>query len=175
MISKVKVVIVAVAMFFGGPLISVSRAEQAQNETQAVLVIGFAELKEHTKGRLMVVNGALHFTHAKGDADVTAASIEDVVTGNDSQRVMGGTLGTLASLAAPFGSGRALPLLRKKVDTLTIQYRDASGGLHGAIFTMPVGKADAIKNALVAQGARTSVPIMADLIKRVADSQKEKR
>jgi hypothetical protein len=106
---------------------------------------------------------------------VSIASIEDVVTGNDSQRVIGGTFGTLASLAAPFGSGRALPLLRKKVDTLTIQYRDADGGLHGAIFTMPRGKADPIKKELVAQGAHTSEPILADLIKSLADSREEKR
>jgi hypothetical protein len=66
-------------------------------------------------------------------------------------------------------------LLRKKVDTLTIQYRDADGGLHGAIFTMPQGQADTIKKELVAQGARTSVPILADLIRSLADSREEKR
>jgi hypothetical protein len=66
-------------------------------------------------------------------------------------------------------------LFRKKVDTLTIQYRDADGGLHGAIFTMPRGKADQIKKELVAQGARTSVPILADLIKSLGDSREEKR
>jgi hypothetical protein len=68
-----------------------------------------------------------------------------------------------------------LPLFRKKLDTLTIQYRDADGGLHGALFTMPRGKADAIKKELVAQGAHTSVPILADLKKSSADSWEEKR
>jgi hypothetical protein len=52
-----------------------------------------------------------------------------------------------------------LSLFRAKLDTLTIQYRDADGGLHGAIFTMAVGKAEPLKKELVAQGARTSVPI----------------
>jgi len=175
MISRMNALVIAVALFFCIPLIRTGHAQQAQTETQAVQVIGLAGLKENTKGRLTVVNGTLRFVHEKGNADVTAASIEDVVTGKDSQRVIGGTLGTLASLAAPFGSGSALPLFRKKLDTLTIQYRDADGGLHGAIFTMPRGKADAIKNELVAQGARTSVPSLADLKKILADSREEKR
>ena len=174
MISKLKVVVLATGLFLG-PLICVSHAQQAQTESQAVQLIGLAGLKQNTKGRLTVVNGTLRFTHAKGTFDVNAASIEDVVTGKDSQKVMGGTLGTLASLAGPFGSGRALAFLRKKVDTLTIQYRDADGGLHGAIFTMPVGDAEKVKKELVAQGAHTSVPILADLIKSLADSREEKR
>jgi hypothetical protein len=96
-------------------------AQQAQLETQAVQVIGLAGLKENTKGRLTVVRGTLRFAYAKGNMDVAAASIEDVVTGKDSQRVIGGTFGTVASLAAPYGAGSALPLFRKKLDTLTIQ------------------------------------------------------
>jgi hypothetical protein len=174
MISKLKVVVIAAGLFWG-PLICVSHAQPAQTESQAVQLIGLAGLDQNTKGRLTVLNGTLRFTHAKGAADVSVASIEDVVTGKDSQRVMRGTVGTLASLAAPFGSGRALALLRKKVDTLIIQYRDASGGLHGAIFTVPVGNAEKIKKELVAQGAHTSVPILADLIKSLADSREEKR
>jgi hypothetical protein len=174
MISKLKVVVIAAGLFWG-PLICVSHAQQAQTESQAVQLIGLAGLKQNTKGRLTVLNGTLRFTHAKGTADVSIVSIEDVVTGKDSQRLIGGTLGRVGSLAAPFGSGRALSLFRKKLDTMTIQYRDADGGLHGAIFTMPRGKADAIKNELVAQGARTSVPTLADLQKRLADSQEEKR
>jgi hypothetical protein len=173
MISKVKMVVVAITLFFCGPLIRV-HAQQAQAETQAVQVIGFTESKQNTKGKLSVVNGVLRFTHGKGNASIAAASIEDVLTGKDSQRVIGGTVGTVASIAAPFGSGIALPLLRRKVDILTIQYRDGDGGLHGAVFTVPHGKADAIKKELVAQGARTSVPITTDLTK-ISASGEEKR
>jgi hypothetical protein len=174
MISRLKVVVIVTGLFWG-PLICVSHAQQSQTESQAVQLIGLAGLEQNTKGRLTVLNGTLRFTYAKGTADVSVESIEDVVTGKDSQRVIGGTFGTLASLAAPFGSGSALPLLRKKVDTLTIQYRDADGGLHGAIFTMPRGKADRIKKELIAQGAHTSEPILEDLTKSLADSREEKR
>ena len=173
MISKLTVVVIATVLFCG-PLIGVSHAQQAQTESQAVQLIGFAGLEQNTKGRLTVLNGSLRFTHAKGTADVSAQSIEDVVTGKDSQRVIGGTLGMMASIAAPFGSGRALSLFRKKMDTLTIQYRDAGGGLHGAIFTMPAGNAEGIKKDLIAQGAHTKIPMEADSNKTTS-VQKEHR
>ena len=174
MISKLKVVVIAAGLFWG-PLICVSYAQQAQTESQAVQLIGLAGLKQNTKGHLTVLNKALRFTHAKGTADVSAASIEDVLTGQDSQRVIGGTVGRLASLAAPFGSGRALSLFRKKLDTLTIQYRDADGGLHGAIFTMPAGKAELIKKELIAQGAHTTIPVQADSNKTTSVAKEQKQ
>lgn len=175
MILRISTAVMVVALFFCSPLMRTDYAQQAQTETQAVQVIGLTGLKENTKGRLTVLNGTLRFVYTKGKIDVAAVSIEDVVTGKDSQRVIGGTVGTVASLAAPYGSGSALPLLRKKVDTLTIQYRDADGGLHGAIFTVPRGQADAIKKQLVAQGAHTSVPIVADLMKSLRDAREEKK
>jgi hypothetical protein len=61
-------------------------------------------------------------------------------------------------MAAPYGSGRFLSLFRSKLDTLTLKYRDTDGGLHGAIFAMPVGKAEAIKKELLAAGAHTTAP-----------------
>lgn len=173
MILKAKVVVVAVSLFFWAPLISVNHAQQRQTETEAVQVIGFAGLKESTKGRLSVVNGTLRFTHAKGTADVSVASIEDVATGKDSQRVIGGTFGRLASLAAPFGSGRALSLFRTKLDTMTIQYRDANSGLRGAIFTMPAGRAEMIKQELLAQGAH-AIPVQAGSNETTSHSKEHK-
>ena len=155
MISKFKVVVIAAGLFWG-PLIYVSHAQQAQTESQAVQLIGLAGLEQNTKGRLTVSNGTLRFTHAKGTADVSAASIEDVVTGTDSQRVVGGTFGRVASLAAPFGSGRALSLFRRQLDTMTIQYRDADGGLHGAIFLLNKGQGQVLRTELAAKGLPAS-------------------
>ena len=158
MLSTVKVVMIAITLFFCS---WVGHAQQAQTLTQAVQLIGLAGIKENTKGNLTVISGTLRFVHSKGNADVAATSIENVVTGTDSQRAIGGTLGTLTQLA-PYGSGRVLSLFRTKFDTLTIQYRDADGGLHGVIFTVPLGKAEMIKQAIIAQGAHTSIPPQAD-------------
>ena len=154
MLSTIKVALIGVTLCF---CFSVGYAQQAQTLTNAVQLIGLAGLKENTKGNLTFINGSLRFVHAKGNADVAATSIENVVTGTDSQRAIGGTLGTLTQLA-PFGSGRVLSLFRTKLDTLTIQYRDADGGLHGVIFTLPLGKAEMIKQELIAQGAHTKKP-----------------
>jgi hypothetical protein len=60
------------------------------------------------------------------------------VTADDSQRVIRGTLGTI-SMLAPYDSRLASSMMRSKLDTLTIQYRDDHGGLHGMVFTMSVG------------------------------------
>jgi len=165
MFSTVKVALIAITLFFCS---AVSHAQQAQTLTPAVQLIGLAGLNGNTKGNLTVINGTLRFIHSKGNADVATLSIENVVTGTDSQRAIGGTLGTLTQLA-PFGSGRVLSLFRTKLDTLTIQYRDADGGLHGVIFTVPLGKAEIIKQELIANGAHTSIAIQAAQKKPVSD------
>jgi hypothetical protein len=143
-----------------GTFISISNA-QAPASTEAVQVTGLAGVKQNTKGSLKIENGSLSFAYSNSSCDVSAVSVGDVVTGSDSQRALRGTVGTLSRFA-PYGGGRALSLLRNKLDIITIQYRDPDGGLHGAIFTMPVGKAELIKEALLAQGAHTSIPPEAD-------------
>jgi len=150
-------VLVGVGLLFTGLVIPVANAQQASGPVKVVQLTGLAGVKDNAKGTLSVENGQLHFVHGKASSEVSAASIQDVVTGADSQRTVGGTIGVV-SMAAPYGGGRVLSLFRSKIDTLTVQYRDADGGLHGAIFTMPVGTADAIKKELVAQGAHTTAP-----------------
>jgi hypothetical protein len=123
---------------------------------KVTVIKGLPNIKDNTQGSLIIGAGSLHFAREAQVSDLPATSIEDVVTGDDSQRVIRGTVGTL-SWFAPYGAGRFLSLFRTKLDTLTIKYRDNDGGLHGAIFTMPVGQAEVIKKELLAQGARTTV------------------
>jgi hypothetical protein len=49
-------------------------------------------------------------------------------------------------------------MYRSKIDSLTIKYRDDNGGLHGAVFTMPVGTAESFKQELIDQGSHTTIP-----------------
>ncbi|HYL68446.1 MAG TPA: hypothetical protein VEX69_04710 [Candidatus Limnocylindria bacterium] len=121
-------------------------------------VLGLEDVKQNAKGTLSVEKGTLEFKYGKKKADLAVTSINDVITGNDSQRAIGGFVGTL-TMFAPYGGGRFLSLFRTKIDTLTIQYHDASGGLHGAIFTLPEGKAEDVKKELLAEGAKTTIPI----------------
>jgi hypothetical protein len=159
--SRIAGIVFAVGFLLAGPLISAIQAQQASGPTKVVQLMGLVGVKDNTKGQLTVENGNLHFVHSKVNSDLAASSVQDVVTGNDSQRVFRGTFGTLTEFG-PYGSGRFLSLFRSPLDTLTIQYRDADGGLHGAIFTMPVGQADVIKGELLAQGAHTTIPTQAD-------------
>jgi hypothetical protein len=140
---------------------------------KVVVVKGLEGVKDNSKGTIIVGDGSMHITHDTTVSNLDTHSIEDVVTGDDSQRVIRGTAGTL-SWFAPYGAGRFLALFRTKLDTVTIKYRDANGGLHGAIFTMPVGQAEVIKKDLLAQGARTTVT-EADTKAAAAPDAKEKQ
>lgn len=134
-------------------------AVQAATTPNVVHVLGFENIKRNAKGKLTVRADAIQFDAAAARAEVRIASILDVFTGQDSKRLVGGTLGTVTMIAAPYETGRIISLFREKTDLLTLEYQDSSGGLHGAIFTLPKGQAAAIKKQLVAQGARASVPV----------------
>ena len=152
-----KVSIVLLLLLFS-VLAGPSFAQQAADSVNVVQVVGLSGVKEHAKGTLTVENGNLQFVHSKAQVVVATTAIQDVVTGNDSQRMIHGFVGTL-TMFAPYESGRFLSLFRSKLDTLTIKYHDSDGGLHGAIFTMAMGKAEPLKKLLVAQGAHTSIPV----------------
>src|ERR1700687_5128448 len=149
--------LVAFALLFSGLGISVCNAQEATGLVKAVQLIGLTGVKENAKGTLKVENGNLHFVRGKANAEVSAASIKDVVTGADSEKAVGKTIGMI-SMAAPYGGGPFLSLVRKQIDTVSIQDRDVDGGLHGAIFTMPRGNSELIKTELLAQGAHTGKP-----------------
>jgi hypothetical protein len=176
MVLSIKRTLFAVLLFVLSPFILPSNAQQPAAPIKVHQITGLTGVANKTNGSITIENGNLRFAHGKTNVDLPAASMQDVVTGNDSQRMIHGTLGVLM-IAAPYGSGRFMSLFRTKLDTLTIKYQDADGSLHGAIFTMPVGKAEALKKELVAHGARTSVPIQEDADKtsaKVPDAKEQK-
>jgi hypothetical protein len=164
----------------GSPSSSTAVLPKTQVATQtpikAVELVGLAGIKDNSEGALTISEGKLHFAHSKKTAEIAAAAMEDVITGAESQRVIRGTAGTL-SMFGPYGSGRFLSLFRSNLDSLTIRYGDADGGLHGVVFGVPVGQAESIKKELVAEGAHTSVPAQgepsADSSKSVAVEGKQ--
>lgn len=135
---------------------------QQQTATKSTEIIGFDRVKDKTEGILTIEDGKLCFAHSGTKSQIPAVAIEDVVTADDSQRAIRGPLGTL-TMFAPYGSGRVLGMYRSKIDSLTIQYRDDDGGLHGAVFTLPAGTAESFKRALIKQGAHTTIPIPVDV------------
>jgi hypothetical protein len=148
---------IAMTLTFAGIAVCSGNAQQSSKPVNnAIALTGLPGVKDNAKGTLTVESGKLHFSYGKKSSEVNVASIEDVVTGEDTQAAVGKTVSNL-SMAAPYGSGRFLALFRTKFDTLTLRYRDENGALHGVIFAMPTAGAEPIKKELLAQGAHTTV------------------
>jgi hypothetical protein len=66
---------------------------------------------------------------------------------------VGGVPMKMGKIAAPYGGGRVVSLFaHKKYDTLTLEYVDGNGGVHGAIFLVAKGQGELVRDELVARG-----------------------
>jgi hypothetical protein len=132
-------------------------------------LMGLDKVPRNAQGNLIVEKDSMRFDSKKGGATVPVNTIDDVYTGAEVSQ-SGGTVGTITKVALPYGGGRALSLLlRNKIDILTITYRDANGGFHGFISTLPKGQGDQLRTQLVTAGAHVSPP--AELQKRMEGKQ----
>lgn len=143
--------------FSGQP--AAPQAAQSNSIANVKCVVGLPDFKTDTKGTLTVLPTGLDFATEKKKADISTASITDIFTGNQSRQDVSGAGGTLLKMGIPYGGGRLVSLFSHKVEVLTVEYEDANGGFHGAIFVFPQGQATAFKNQLVAQGAKVSTPV----------------
>jgi hypothetical protein len=125
--------------------------------TRVTHLLGFANARNNSTGILSVQDDLLQFQqNGKPGAQVKIGSVRDVFLGGESKQV-GGLPMTLGKAAAPFGGGRVVSLFaHKKYDTLSLEYVDADGGIHGAIFQLKKGQAEIAKNELMAQGVTIS-------------------
>jgi hypothetical protein len=122
-------------------------------------VIGLDNIKQNATGQLTVENNALQFKTDKAVEEVPLGSIDDIFIGTESTQ-SGGKTGKVVkgvAMAAPYGSGRALSIMmRTKVDILTVSYHNPDGAMHGAIFALPIGQAEAMRAQLIQAGAHAS-------------------
>lgn len=139
-----------------------------------VQILGLENVKENAKGTLTVQGSTLDFTAGRQKADVPIPSILDVFTQEDTARAVGGTVGTL-TMFAPYEGGRFLSLFRKKIDMLTVEYRDDKGGLHGVVFTLPAGRSVVVKKQLVTLGAHASIPVEEEIQARQKEKEKKQK
>ena len=133
------------------------RNPSASFSTRATHLLGFANARHNSTGMLSVQNDSLQFQqNGKPGAKVKIALVRDVFLGAESKQV-GGMPMTLGKTAAPFGSGRVVSLFaHKKYDILGLEYVDADGGIHGAIFQLTKGQGELVRNELIARGVTTS-------------------
>ena len=124
---------------------------------RATHVLGLPNTKNNCQGTLSIQNNALRFQkHGNPDAQVDIASVRALFLGEESKQV-GGLPVKLGKAAAPYGGGRVVSLFaHKKYDTLTLEYVDSDGGVHGAIFEVTKGQGEVVRNELVARGVSSS-------------------
>ena len=119
---------------------------------RATHVVGLPNTKNNCKGTLSAQDNVLRFQQSgKTVAQVDIASVRKVSLGEESMQV-GGLPMKIGKAAAPFGGGRVVSLFaHKKYDTLTLEYVDGDGGVHGAIFQIAKGQGELVRNELVAR------------------------
>lgn len=134
-----------------------SQPNNSPSKAHATHLLGFAGAQDNANGTLSIEGDALQFQKSgKPATQVKIMSIQDVLLGEESKQV-GGTPMTIGKAAVPFGGGRAVSLFaHKKYETLTLEYVDADGGFHGAIFELNKGQAERFRSELIAKGARVS-------------------
>ncbi|MGA9155371.1 MAG: hypothetical protein WB249_01095 [Candidatus Sulfotelmatobacter sp.] len=120
---------------------------------QATHLLGLENTKSNCNGTLSIQGDALQFQQGgKPGAAVKITSIQAVFLGGESKQV-GGVPMKLGKAAAPFGGGRVVSLFaHKKYDTLTLEYVDKDGGVHGAIFQLAKGQGELVRDSLKARG-----------------------
>jgi hypothetical protein len=123
----------------------------------ATHLLGFEGARGNAGGTLSIEGDALQFQKSgKPAVEIKIASVRDVVLGEQSKQV-GGLPMTLGTAAVPYGGGRVVSLFaHKKYDTLTLEYGDANGGFHGAIFQMNKRQGTALRDQLAARGVHVT-------------------
>lgn len=137
--------------------VSQSTSSNKSFSARTTHLLGFEGSSNNANGTLSIQGDALQFQKdGKPAVQVPIASVENVSLGEQDKQV-GGKAMTLGKAAAPFGGGRAVSLFaHKKYDTVALEYVDANGAVHGALFQLNKGQGEALKNELVAKGARVS-------------------
>jgi hypothetical protein len=117
-------------------------------------ILGFEGISQNANGNLSIQNGYLRFEKSENSsAQIPISSIQDLTLGEQDRQV-GGVPMMLAKTAAPYGGGRVVSLFsHKKYDTVSFDYVDGNGGLHGAIFQLNKGEGQVLRSELEAAGA----------------------
>ena len=122
-------------------------------------ILGFPGMSRNAIGDLSIQDHSLRFHKSKGSlAQISVGSIQSVTLGQEDKQV-GGVPLMLAKAAAPYQSGTVVSLFsHKKYDTVTVEYLDANGAFHGAIFQLSKGKGQVVESELAAEGAHVTRP-----------------
>lgn len=136
---------------------SEAKSSAGTSSMRATHVMGFEGVSNNASGNLSITASTLQFQKGSSTAaQINISSIQNVLIGEEDKQV-GGVPMELGRAATPFGGGHVIGLFsHKKYDTLTLEYVDSNGGLHGAIFQLDKGQAQILKSELVTNGAHVA-------------------
>lgn len=128
--------------------------EASRSSLHVTHILGFEAISKNANGDLAIQDGYLRFRKSESSsAQIPVSSIQELTFGEQDKQV-GGIPMMLAKTAAPYEGGRVISLFsHKKYDTITLEYVDSDGALHGAIFQLNKGKGQVLRSELEAAGA----------------------
>jgi hypothetical protein len=133
-------------------------AATAADSQLAVFLAGPGDVKPGTRGTLRLTAKDLYFESATAHTSVPINQIASVSKG-DEHAEKGGPAGIVVRLYDYQGTKEVLGLaMQKKVDLLSLEYHDESGGLHGAVFVLPSDRAGALQERLSAKVLSAALP-----------------
>jgi hypothetical protein len=113
-------------------------------------VAGFEEAKANVSGDLALSPLTLTFSNKNVSTSIPRERIFNAFIG-DQRTEPWGTTGKIARKIIPYGGGAALgAVTNRKVDLLTVEYRDIHDGYHGVVFVLPVQKAAVVRDNIMA-------------------------
>ena len=104
-------------------------------------VAGLPDSKPKEKGTLSLSNEGFQFTGRSSSSRISRQSILAVGTG-DERIELWGKKGQILRAVIPNGGGIAAAMvMHHRVDMLTVEFSDPTGGYHGAVFFLPAQEA----------------------------------
>ena len=113
----------------------------------ALHLVGLGDTKRNTRGLLTLSRDGVKFETPNSSAVVSAAVLAHFAVDHDTRGLATGK-GALALSALPYGSGRALGMVRRGVGVMTVEYRDDRQGLHEAVILIPEASASEVAASL---------------------------
>jgi hypothetical protein len=118
-----------------------AHAAPAWVSTHAEHVYGFPDIKHHKKGTLTLSPDTLSFLDKSSNTSIPRAAVTAVSAGNERVEIWG-IGGRILRMTIPNGGGiAAAAFMHHRIDMLTVEFRDARGADHSAVFFLPANEA----------------------------------
>ncbi len=126
-------------------------ATPSEGLSNVVLVAGLEQVKPNARGILLLSLEALLFSSDDVKSTIPRSRITNAFIG-DERTEPWGTTGKVVRKVIPYGGGAALgAATNKKVDLLTVEFRDTHDAYHGVVFVLPTQKAGDIRDQIMAR------------------------